>query len=805
MFIGVWLSLFPLLTFVPAAPSYARTATPQEYGFPVPRPSPALPSDVDTFKPPLLRGTAGPAVAEFTRTGGPGEILTLAGPDFSSSTSFLFFGQTTGKDAAMLERRPHFADGIAASVILPDRLPSWSTYLVWPKDKEGYGRPVAVNRTEAWWIGSDQALSGDTVSVFGRNLSRQNGTSSSHVYVKPRGGRTGRWVKPTTVNPYRVSFKIPALTSGPYEVWTHNGHSGEFGWSGPLTLTILPRSPFAGQSRRRFSVKEYGATGDGSTDDTAAIQRALSAAGEAAPASVYFPAGTYLVNDMLEPRDNVSWLGDSRDTSILKVGPRFNPPAWGAFIFSDSDTVHRVRFKNLSFIGNGNLRGRKLFQFRQHKYVQIRNSRFHWKGTVGGFSIDADYLTLSNNEFIGDQVFLGSSRQVTVNKNDFRLTDMGHAAIISWGGSEVALTQNRARDYDPAPASIGDASAGRFFVSQSHPDSNRHFYIAENVTHNMAPPVNVGDANQGEQILFEVGTSAMAARPTAVTPTTVTFPGAPPSVRSQDAVILQGRGAGQFRRVMAVKGTTVTVSPAWSVLPDSTSLIGLGPAQTRTVVYRNRLDGKGDYATYQTASVGLNMYGNVSDVIFVHNTVTRMRGGLVVEFSQVPNPNTPTPSASYFNLIAHNSLNGAQTGVGIATNFLARDAPGTIGHLGNTYRWNTMRNIASRGIALYSDQGGYTGGDLHQVTFEHNTITGVPTLLWAGRDTQSNKPMVTRFRNLQFYGNTFERGTSAVTGSKALELSGVTPTLWSAANKWIGFRNPLPDGSIPPVMTKQSP
>lgn len=163
---------------------------------------------------------------------------------------------------------------------------------------------------------------------------------------------------PTAVNPYRVSFAVPALAPGDYEVWAHNGHGAGFGWSGPLTLSVLAQSPWAGQSANVFDVKKFGALGDSVADDTTAINSALAAAGKVAPATVYFPTGNYIVNGMLELKNNVSWLGEHRDKSSIKVGPGFAtgvPAWWGAFINSDSDAIDHVAFKNLTLDGNGNL------------------------------------------------------------------------------------------------------------------------------------------------------------------------------------------------------------------------------------------------------------------------------------------------------------------------------------------------------------------------------------------------------------------------------------------------------------------
>lgn len=49
-----------------------------------------------------------------------------------------------------------------------------------------------------------------------------------------------------------------------------------------------------------LNVKDFGAVGDGKTDDTEAIQAAVDAA-ENGPASVYFPPGVYRIEFPIEP------------------------------------------------------------------------------------------------------------------------------------------------------------------------------------------------------------------------------------------------------------------------------------------------------------------------------------------------------------------------------------------------------------------------------------------------------------------------------------------------------------------------
>ena len=72
------------------------------------------------------------------------------------------------------------------------------------------------------------------------------------------------------------------------------------------------------------SVIDFGAVGDGTTDDTAAIQAALNASN-----TVYLPAGSYKITDKLTLPDNALMYGDDRYNSRLVVESDFNLSATG--------------------------------------------------------------------------------------------------------------------------------------------------------------------------------------------------------------------------------------------------------------------------------------------------------------------------------------------------------------------------------------------------------------------------------------------------------------------------------------------
>ena len=82
---------------------------------------------------------------------------------------------------------------------------------------------------------------------------------------------------------------------------------------GPILVLLLTMASFAGEPARDpsdvYNVRDHGAKGDGETDDTAAFQRALDAAGKAGGGTVRAPRGVYFFAGHLDVPRAVTLAG----------------------------------------------------------------------------------------------------------------------------------------------------------------------------------------------------------------------------------------------------------------------------------------------------------------------------------------------------------------------------------------------------------------------------------------------------------------------------------------------------------------
>jgi parallel beta-helix repeat protein len=201
--------------------------------------------------------------------------------------------------------------------------------------------------------------------------------------------------------------------------------------TGAVTTTVQAKL------RQNLSVKDFGATGDGTTDDTTAFQNALTAA---AGKSLYVPNGTYLCTG-LTIYSGTNMFGDSPTTSIIKAKGTLgtstallkNPNQSGtAYAYTDVGiTVSNIRFDG----NNLGSRTAELVSFGKVNDLHITNCQVY------------------NVQYIG--LALAGCLSVTLSSCTF--TECGSDSVIIEGGA--ALWMGPAGDTTKAfDVSVTDSS-----------------------------------------------------------------------------------------------------------------------------------------------------------------------------------------------------------------------------------------------------------------------------------------------------------------------------------------------------------
>ncbi|WP_439663992.1 glycosyl hydrolase family 28 protein [Lentzea sp. HUAS TT2] len=114
-----------------------------------------------------------------------------------------------------------------------------------------------------------------------------------------------------------------------------------------------------------FNVKDYGAAGNGSANDTAAIDRAITAANAAGGGTVRFPSGTYRSPNSIHMKSNVTLQLDSGATIMGASGNGYDKPEpnphdkyqdYGHSHFHNA-MIWGDRLTDIGFVGSGTIDG----------------------------------------------------------------------------------------------------------------------------------------------------------------------------------------------------------------------------------------------------------------------------------------------------------------------------------------------------------------------------------------------------------------------------------------------------------------
>lgn len=157
-------------------------------------------------------------------------------------------------------------------------------------------------------------------------------------------------------------------------------HTQYYAQTGTGSASAAP----AWQNGPSFNVRDYGAVGDGSTDDTPAIAAALTAA-EAVSGAVYFPTGVYACTALTYSSGNVDFYGDGPDAAILKE------TSATAALITGSVSGGRCSFRNLQFATTGTrTTGNPLSSMTGFQRISYGNVIVRGSADIGYFTSDQE-------------------------------------------------------------------------------------------------------------------------------------------------------------------------------------------------------------------------------------------------------------------------------------------------------------------------------------------------------------------------------------------------------------------------------
>ena len=168
------------------------------------------------------------------------------------------------------------------------------------------------------------------------------------------------------------------------------------------------------------NVRDYGAIGDGKTDDTVAIQVAINSLKDGG--IVYFPAGIYLINQtngIQFTMPNLVLCGNSQQTSILRAGPSCT-----YLLQTTGQQVGAIEVHDLGFDGDFTC------------FILL---------SIHGTFVGASYIHHCEFRKFQHAIFFETGRQTTVEHCRFNGFGTGSGVAIQFDGGfeDITIIHNR--------------------------------------------------------------------------------------------------------------------------------------------------------------------------------------------------------------------------------------------------------------------------------------------------------------------------------------------------------------------------
>ncbi len=514
-------------------------------------------------------------VAEYVRENHPGDTMVFTSHENVTGLVVRASDATATVPVAM--------DGPQGYATIPETMPD-EAYMCWAVSTSGAGAPFMVNTAEAWWVGPDLVAAGEPFAVHGRNL------RDAWCYIG------GQWIEADESNPYRAVFTAPALGDGTHVLHVHNGTGGRFGWSAAKTITLRDKVVW---SDRVYNVADYGATGNGVSNDLSSIQAAINAADKDDWSTVYFPAGTYTIADSIVcwGKNKMRFRGDGMSNTTIRPHTEFANSHGKNSVFyrAPSDS----KFQDLAFESRG-ANSRCVFYGKsgdRYACERVRFSQYHSPKvprSVGAVNIgQTKHVRFEECEFYLTGFFsIESATQVEIDRCRFYGMNDNEIFIKQTDGRQIMISGCVFQNYDNSDESSKFGWAeGRLLNGAATGPGSGSVYFGQNQAINLAPRPKGPNLNTGEFVMFEGENARWRARPTSVTTGSVTLAGISGKYGGHSVYVVEGKGCGQSRIAASVDQDTITLDRPWLVTPDAHSVITIANNSHRIIVFNNELEG----------------------------------------------------------------------------------------------------------------------------------------------------------------------------------------------------------------------
>lgn len=487
-------------------------------------------------------------------------------------------------------------------------------------------QPRLINAPDPWWLQGDRGRTvtpGGWLRVFGKSLSFDKPCA-----VRLRSeSKAAIDLKPEAIDGYALRLKLPAdLEPGTYAVSVHNGLGGDAAWQAAGQLRVVAPAPWPAEV---FSVLDsYGADAVAQSrktlskyspvpDRTQGIHAALRKAKQNGGGIVYFPAGRYGVEGDLDVPPRTILRGEGMGLVVLWWGKgRFNLDGGsdqgletGKQHAVPSPLIHGSEFGieemsiYLPLAYETAISSGERFQMRK---VRVRID--HYWALDGRKRPDGVVAQLGNNAEVTDCDILAKGAALV--PRDYcwiaRNRIMAGKTNCPLGGAEQAIVEDNqfVSLYPTAYQNIAGRGRNLYYARNRH--EAFHVHQAD-----YSFTFDAGDAAYFGRLATVHGTQlTLAEEPT--------YPNWAPEKsdlwRHAIVCVQDGRGAGQWRNVVANHGRQWTIDRAFDCPPDDSSLVTIVPMNGRVLVVGNRFED----ANWVNAS-----YGTAIDVIFAENRLYR--------------------------------------------------------------------------------------------------------------------------------------------------------------------------------------